>query len=207
MAETDLLAAAELRLVSAHRVVERVVLRQPQLGPDLQGSPGHAVAPAHIVPVGAAAVEQVELDQLDALVLEIEERAVDAPAVRAEVGGPRSGRAAARVPRRPVALPVEPGHAAPRHRPIAAAAARGVFLDLSQEAHGALLGHRAEPALRDGEAGIDGLSLGGAAPDGQGGERGHEGGGGRSGQAHGEPPSSDRSGGDDSALGWWCHSL
>ena len=84
-------------------------------------------------------VEQIELDQLHALVFEIDQRAVDAARVAVEQMAqqrqprPSACRSATRVARAPVVRPVDPGHAAPRDRALAAAAARDRLVDLAVE--------------------------------------------------------------------------
>ena len=69
--------------------------------------------------VGAAVVEQVELDELDALVLEVEERAFDAAAILARP----APAARASVARAPVVGPVDPRRRAIADRALTAAAA------------------------------------------------------------------------------------
>jgi hypothetical protein len=136
-AGADEIAAADLRLIAAHRVVLGMALGQPHLRPHLQRGAADAVAAPHVHLIGAAGVEQVELDQLDPLVLEIEQGAVDAPAVLAQVVGLRSG-AAAGVSGRPVVLPVDPGELACFHGALATAAASRVLADLAEKSLAAI---------------------------------------------------------------------
>ncbi len=109
--------------------------------------PGGAAPASHVVRIRAAAVEEVEAEQLDALVLEIDERAVDAAPVRPEEAGSpaRRGQAAPAVARRPVVRPVHPWAAPELHRPGAAAASGALLPDLAEESLGAVLRDRAEP--------------------------------------------------------------
>jgi hypothetical protein len=54
---------------------------QPHRGPASERGSGHAVAPLDVVAVRPAVVVKIEPDQLDALVLEVDQRAVDPPTI------------------------------------------------------------------------------------------------------------------------------
>src|SRR5215813_6824273 len=82
VAEANQLAAAELLSVAADGRILRMLFGQPHLIPNLQGGSIKAVAPLNIAFIRAAIVEEIEFDQFHALVLEIEQRAVDTTAIR-----------------------------------------------------------------------------------------------------------------------------
>ena len=164
-AGADEIAAADLRLIAAHRVVLGMALGQPHLRPHPQRGAADAVTTAHVDLIGTARVEQVELDELDALILQIEQGTVDASAVGAQVARQRSRAQAARVTGRPVVLPVDPGEISRVHGPLAAPAARGVLADLAEESLAAIVRDGPQPALGDVQAGFQALVLGRAASD------------------------------------------
>src|ERR1700682_1228731 len=109
IAKADQFTATELFRIAAHRVITRVLLRQAHCIPDLQRGAGNAVATRYVILIRAIVVEKIELDELDALVLEIDTRTIDPSAVAAEVRSDASGsrRHAACVARSPVIGPVD----------------------------------------------------------------------------------------------------
>ena len=142
-------AGAALLAGAADGREARMLGRQPHLGPDADRGPRDPVAAAHVVGVGTAVVEEVEPDQLDALVLEIDERAVEAALVRPEEPRPvaPSRGPGCRRPRSPSSSARRPtGRGAPRDRAGAAAAAGALLPDLAEEPAGAVLGDRADAA-------------------------------------------------------------
>jgi len=103
-------------------------------------------------------VEEIELDELDALVLEIEQRtryaALRWNVLRHKAGGQRSGVAGA-----PIPGPVDPRRVAELQRTLAAAAEGIVFTHLAFETHVAGWGDLAE-AIEDGaRAGFESIGL------------------------------------------------
>src|SRR5687768_339196 len=74
-------------------------------------------------------VEEIELEQLHALVFKIQQCAIDAAGVGAEDIKPAhdAGKSALFIARGPVLRPIEPRCFAPRHGCFTATAARGVF--------------------------------------------------------------------------------
>src|SRR5262249_14147280 len=81
VAEANQLAPTELIAVAADDCILWMAVRQPHFVPNLQGGSIKAVAPLNIAFIRAAVVEEVEFDQFHALVLEIEQRTVDATAI------------------------------------------------------------------------------------------------------------------------------
>ena len=150
----DEVAAAELGAVAAHRFETR----QAHLAPGLERPAGAPVPRGHVLLERAAVVEQVELDQLGALVLEIDERTVD-PAEIPE--GPE--RLGPLVPGGVIVPPIDPRHVAPPGRVLAAAAAGSALLNLAQEPAVTCLGDGADSAAEllgaAGEAGRGALAL------------------------------------------------
>jgi len=129
-----------------------MVGRQLHLAPNLHG---RALAPLEIILIRPAVVEKVELDELDAQVFEIEQRAFDAAPVGIQMAdAPKSLRpAAADAGRGPVVLPVHPGKAAVSDRLLAAAATRSRFLNLPLKPCRRFVRERAKPLRRKVEAG------------------------------------------------------
>src|SRR5262249_19301892 len=111
VAEANQVALAELLTVAADGRILRMLFGQPNLIPNLQGGSVKAVAPLNIVSIRAAIVEEVEFDQFHTLVLEIEQRAVDAAAIGTQVSKLEEGFGclAIDVTRCPIVLPVDPG--------------------------------------------------------------------------------------------------
>ena len=127
-AEADQLAPATCSPSPPTAAYCGMALGQPHLRHTFSARPADAVTAAHVVAIGAAVVEQVELDQLDALVLEIEQRAVDAAAVGAQVARSAIAEPEARSRRRsPSSSASRSTGCRARHGPLAAAAARGVL--------------------------------------------------------------------------------
>ena len=155
---------ARLGPVTPHGVVVGMALRQPHLFPGLHRWTGYAVSALEVVLVGSGIIEEVELDQLDALVLEVQERAVDPPAGRTEVPVliVGTGGLAAGVTGCPVVRPVHPWLAAQGYCPVAATALGGVILDLPEKPLRALLRNRAESPFGEREAGFQVRLCGGA---------------------------------------------
>src|SRR5258705_464866 len=81
---------ALLRATAADIDEVGMILRQAQLRPGFSESARRTLLAARVDFVGAAVVEQVEFEQLDTLIFEVEERAVEAAPVgakKAERGG------------------------------------------------------------------------------------------------------------------------
>ena len=114
----------------------RIRRRQTHLRPAFDGRSVDAGVPGHILFVRPAVVEQVELDELDPLVFQIDERAVDAAQV---LGRPERLRSS--VGCAPVVRPVHPRHLTERDSSIAASTLRGVRLDFSQKTFAARIGN------------------------------------------------------------------
>src|SRR5258705_5511146 len=126
---------ALLRATAADIDEVGMILRQAQLRPGFSESARRTLLAARVDFVGAAVVEQVEFEQLDTLIFEVEERAVEAAPVgakKAERGGQASG-AAPIAARGPISRPVEPWCVAPPNRRLAAAAARRVFGNVAEK--------------------------------------------------------------------------
>src|SRR6185437_7247457 len=119
---------ADLYAAAAYRLIARVIGRQAHARPGLERG-ALDIAPAlHVVLERSAVVEKVEPDQLDPLVLEVDQRAVDAAPVARGPGGP--GRCVAGGV---VVTPVDPGYLATRGGLVATTAPRGARLDLAQK--------------------------------------------------------------------------
>src|SRR6266481_1952337 len=106
--EADELPRAELRPRTTDLIVIRMFFRKPHLWPDLQRPTALAMVAVHVIAIRPTVVEQVELDELDALILEIEQRAVDAPAVRPEMADVEQRTTfRTRITRSPVVRPID----------------------------------------------------------------------------------------------------
>ena len=81
---SDQVPGADLFTVTTHFIVVRVIRAKLHFGPPAEGGSRFAGTPIHIRRVGAAVVEQVELDQFKSLVLQIYEGPVQATAVSLE---------------------------------------------------------------------------------------------------------------------------
>ena len=103
----------------------RVAGRQPHLGPRPQGRPFDRRAALDVLLVRPCVVEEIELDQLHAGVLEVEQRPADTANV------PRAQVQRRRVGRRVVVGPIHPGSVQEPERHIPAAAARRGLAHLS----------------------------------------------------------------------------
>src|SRR5260370_31318487 len=131
----DELAFAYLLPVSTDRLVLGISRRQPHFLPDFKRRSRRSVTPVDVVLIGIQ-VMKVEADELQALVLKIDQCAVDAALVRAEifgqpfVGGGEPGRV---IPRSPVVGPVDPRRAAKLLGLVSAAATGGETLHLAQK--------------------------------------------------------------------------
>ncbi len=98
---------AYLCSVAAHRLIVGIRFRQAHFRPGLERRPADAIPTGHIALPCAAVIEEIELDQLDALVFEIQQRAGNAAkgwSFRRKIT-PRQGR---HVPGSPVLRPVHP---------------------------------------------------------------------------------------------------
>ena len=128
LAVANELAGAVLFAGAADCLVVRIRRRQPHLGPRLDRGAVATILPGDVLLKRARVVEQVELDELDALVLEIDERAVDAAQILR-----RPERLGLLVARSPVVRPIDPRNVAKCDGLLAAAALCGVVLDLAEE--------------------------------------------------------------------------
>ena len=90
-------------------------------GQVLIAGPPDAVTAGDVSPVGAVVIEEIELDQLDALVFEVEQRAGHA-AQYGKLAGEEAGREGRHVAGTPVLRPVDPGGHAELFGFVAAAA-------------------------------------------------------------------------------------
>jgi hypothetical protein len=79
--EADQITAAELLTIAADGFVVGMPFRQPHLRPDLQSGAVDSIPALDVLRIGPAIVEKVESDQLDTLVFEVEERAIDSIAI------------------------------------------------------------------------------------------------------------------------------
>src|SRR6185295_16530638 len=84
-ARADEGALAELFAAAAYRLIARVIGRQAHARPGLERGTLDIAPALHVALEGSAVVEKVEPDELDPLVLEVDQRAVDAAPV---AGGP-----------------------------------------------------------------------------------------------------------------------
>jgi hypothetical protein len=144
----DELARAQLRRVAADLLVMRVGGWQAHGGPDLHRAPRNAVPTVHIILIGVV-FEQVELDHLDALVLEIDQGSIETALIAREVAEEQRSRARRRVAGAPVVRPVHPRRGAVRERTIAAAAQGRVLANLAEESVLALVGDLADGRRRE----------------------------------------------------------
>jgi hypothetical protein len=83
-AKADQFTRTQLTAIAAYLCVEWMILRQAQFRPTFCDVTRWPVRITHVGLESATIVEQVKLEQLETLVLEIEQRAVNAAAVRAE---------------------------------------------------------------------------------------------------------------------------
>src|ERR1019366_8201521 len=128
-------AAAHLFARAAHVAITGMRGRQTQWGPNLEDRTGHALAAGDILPVRLVVVEEIKLDELDALIFEIEERTIDATSggtqmvgLLHELGGFGGGVAGA-----PVVGPIHPRRGPELHSQVAAAANGGGSFDFALE--------------------------------------------------------------------------
>ena len=80
---------ADLLAIAAGILIIRMIFGQAHFRPGFQSGTSHSCPALHVILVGAVVIEEVEFDQLDALVLQIEQRSVQAPAIRPKVSGVR----------------------------------------------------------------------------------------------------------------------
>src|SRR5262245_43465244 len=99
-----------------------MILRESELGPYLRKLPYRTALVTDVFFVCPTVVEEIELQQLDALIFEVEKRAVDAASIRAEEAQMTgdSGNETFRSTGCPVFLPVDPRSFSPCNRVIAA---------------------------------------------------------------------------------------
>ena len=133
----DQLTIANLSSISTDILITLVIRRQPHRIPLLQGCPGPAIPSLDIGFIGQL-IKQVELDQFDALVFEIHQRAVNTPSIGQQMfseqgNGIISIMLAACICRCIVVLPVYPRRVAVFYRLFAATAAGGRLFNLTQE--------------------------------------------------------------------------
>ncbi len=83
-AKADHVAGTSLRTIAAGGNEEGMLFRQPQLRPNLGEMSRRRALATNIFLVSSAVIEQIEFEQLDALVFEIEQRTVDTAAVWTE---------------------------------------------------------------------------------------------------------------------------
>jgi hypothetical protein len=119
--------------------------------------PGTPSRPPSVLGVRPAVVEEVEPDQLDALVLEIDERPVEPALVRPqETPAPaHPRRPAPGIPGRPVHGPVDPRATAGLGGTGTAPATRTLLVDLAEEPADRVLGDRTEAAPHGPDAGLE----------------------------------------------------
>jgi hypothetical protein len=139
-----------------------MVRRQAHLLPGFERRSVEAPAAPYEIGVSAGVVEKVELDQLDALVFEIHQRAYDAPLHGRESAGFFGNRRRQRgcIARAPVIGPVHPRCGLKLLGDRAAAAERGRGLHLAHESHVPGIGDGAEAAARHLRAGLERVGLG-----------------------------------------------
>ena len=108
IAKTDQFTPTQLRAGAADCSVGGMFSRQLHRRPDLQGRTLDAFAAEHVLLIGAIVREEIELDELDALVFQIEHCAADSSAIAREVraNGVGAVRHAACVTHAPVIGPV-----------------------------------------------------------------------------------------------------
>src|SRR6516225_4076247 len=104
------------------------------------------VAALNVLLERSIVVEEIESDRLDTLILEIEQRSVNAAAIgiQMNVFAARTGSFTRAVTHGPVILPIDPRERAKSHRSLAAATSRRIFLDFAQKSLRALIGNFTE---------------------------------------------------------------
>lgn len=131
----DQLVFADLHLVSTDFCVVRMFFRQAHFRPCFEGGSADFVSTIDVLFIRFVVIEEVELDQLDTLVFEIDEGAVDTPACGSEVvrllDEDRTERGF--IAGTPIVRPVEPGEEAELRSLLASAAKSRCFLDLAEE--------------------------------------------------------------------------
>jgi hypothetical protein len=159
VAKAQHLAPADLCTGATDTRIIGVSGRQPQFRPAFQRPPVPAIAPQHVIGIGAI-VEKVELDQFHPLAFQIQQRAVDAPPGAAEMPGDKGDRVVIAGPRcivtcAPVVRPIHPGRAARCRRHAAAPAIGRVIQHLAQKPFLPRGGHGRDAALCHGDATAD----------------------------------------------------
>jgi hypothetical protein len=143
------LAGAFLRTVSTDGIERRVEFWQSQVRPDARRLEGTALV-AGVFFISPAVVEEIVFEQLDALVFEIQQSAIDAAVIGAEefklVG--LTLDAGWHTAAGPVLRPVDPRSLAPRHRRFAAATTGRVFRHFAEKSSGSIRGNVAKSAKR-----------------------------------------------------------